>query len=124
MGSILRTFFVVAWVGASTIQVAAAEKVYVPGNGVSVPVLVKEVRPDYPPAAKNARIDGSVLLQSVVQRDGTVGAVKVLKSLDGQRGLDRAAIDAMKQWRFKPGLKDGKAVPVRIVTELTFTATP
>jgi TonB family protein len=52
----------------------------------------------------------------------SVGSVKVLKSLNAKRGFDSAAVNAMKRWQFKPGLKDGKPVSVRITTELTFTS--
>lgn len=119
----LRTFFVVANV---VIGVAAGpsadDRVYAPGNGVTLPVVVKEVRPTYPPAAQSARVGGAVVLESVVLPNGSVGSVKVVKSLNAKQGFDRAAVDAMKRWQFKPGLKDGKPVPVRITTELTFTA--
>jgi protein TonB len=54
-----------------------------------------------------------------VQPDGTVGDVRVTKALNP--GLDQEAIKAVKQWRFKPGHKDGKAVPVRVTLEMTFT---
>lgn len=123
MRSTLRVFFVVASVAISVAPgMSADDCVYAPGNGVSLPVVVKEVRATYPPTAKDGRIGGAVLLESVVRPDGSVGSVKVLKSLNAKQGFDRAAVDAMKRWQFKPGLKDGKPVPVRITTELTFTS--
>jgi len=96
-----------------------AAGVYKPGDGVSAPVMVKEVRPQYNPEAMRAKIEGSVTLECVVQIDGAVGEVHVTKSLDP--GLDEEAIKAVKQWRFEPGTKDGKPVPVRITLEMTFT---
>ena len=96
-----------------------AAGVYKPGDGVSAPVMVKEVRPQYNPEAKQAKIEGSVTLECVVQTDGAVGEVRVTKSLDP--GLDQEAIKAAKQWRFEPGTKDGKPVPVLITLEMTFT---
>jgi TonB family protein len=93
--------------------------VYTPGQGVTAPVLVREVKPRYTPDAKDAKIQGVVTLQCVVQPDGTVGDVEVTKSLDA--GLDDEAIAAVKQWRFEPGKKDGKPIPVRITLEMTFS---
>jgi len=55
----------------------------------------------------------------VVETDGGTGDIKVVKPLDP--GLDQEAVKAVRQWQFKPGTKDGKAVRVRITLELTFT---
>jgi TonB family protein len=96
-----------------------ATRAYKPGAGVSAPVLVKEVKPQYTPEAKKAKIQGVVTLECVVQPDGTIGDVEVTTSLDA--GLDQEAIKAVKQWRFEPGTKDGKPVPVLITLEMTFT---
>ena len=103
---------------ASAPQVAESG-VYKPGPGVSAPVLVREVRPQYTPDAKAAKIQGVVTLECVVKTDGTIGDVEVTTSLDA--GLDQEAIKAVKQWRFEPGTKDGKPVPVLITLEMTFT---
>jgi TonB family protein len=67
------------------------------------------------------RIEGNVGLEAVVKSDGKVGEVKVVQSLDKFYGLDDNAVQAMKQWEFKPGMKDGKAVAVRIHVDMTFT---
>jgi len=99
----------------------SAPQVYPPGNGVTLPSVVKEVRPEYTQAAKAAQIQGTVLLQSVVLADGTIGDVSVTRSLDSKLGLDEEAVKAMKQWQFKPGTKDGKPVAVRVQVESTFT---
>jgi protein TonB len=93
--------------------------VYKPGDGVSAPILVKEVKPQYTAKAKDARIQGTVLLECVVETDGRVGDVKVARSLD--EDLDLEAVKAARQWRFEPGTKDGKAVRVQITLEMTFT---
>lgn len=116
----LRTLLTASLITLSIGTLAAsAAKVYDPGNGVSLPVVVKQVRATYPATAKDAHITGVVLLESVVAPDGTVRSIKVLKSVD--KTLDRAAVAAMKQWQFKPGVKDGKPVAVRIRTEITFS---
>jgi protein TonB len=80
-----------------------------------------EVKPQYTQEALAARIEGTVWLEAVVLSDGTVGDVFVVRSLDSVLGLDRQAVTAMKQWEFKPGTKDGKAVAVRVEVEMTFT---
>src|SRR5437773_2148800 len=73
---------------------------YHPGNGVSAPKLIKEVKPKYTPETEAARIQGTVLLSTVVLEDGSVGDVRVSRSLDTKYGLDAEAIKAAKQWVF------------------------
>jgi TonB family protein len=93
--------------------------VYTVGDGVSAPLVVKEVKPQYTAEARRAKIQGTVTLEAIVETDGCVGEVKVTKSLD--EGLDKEAVKALRQWRFEPGRKDGKAVRVRVTLEMTFT---
>jgi periplasmic protein TonB len=93
--------------------------VFRPGAGVTAPRLTKEVRPRYPNEAMRAKIQGAVLLEAVVQTDGTVGEVRVTRSLDQKFGLDDACISAVKKWQFTPGTKDGVAVPVLVEVEMT-----
>jgi protein TonB len=88
---------------------------------VTAPGLVKDVKPVYTDEAKEAGIQGTVELEAIVLTDGTVGDISVTRSLDRKYGLDQQAIVAMKQWLFSPGKKDGKAVPVAITVEMTFT---
>jgi TonB family protein len=106
---------------AGVMLAGAQETVYKPGNGVTLPVVVKQVKANYTQAAKDARVVGTVLLEAVVRADGTVGDVNVSRSLDGKYGLDEEAVKAMKQWRFKPGMKDDVPVAVRIEVEMAFT---
>ena len=73
------------------------------------------------PLRQAQRIEGAVTLDVVVNADGGVSDVKVAKSLDNVFGLDKAAVKAMKEWTFKPGMKDGKAVAVQVTTLMTFT---
>jgi TonB family protein len=102
-------------------QPSAAQEPARPGNGVTTPVVVHEVHPKYTAAAMQAGIQGSIVLQAVVLETGAVGEVKVVKSLDKEHGLDDEAVKAMKEWRFKPGTRDGKPVPVSVDVEMTFT---
>ena len=86
-----------------------------------MPRVTRERKPAYTREAMKAGVQGTVELELVVQADGTVGDVKVLKSLDRTSGLDEQAVKAAKEWRFSPGTKDGKPVPVVVQVELTFT---
>jgi protein TonB len=95
--------------------------VYKPGNGVSLPQVVKRVNAEYTAEAMRQMIEGTVGLDAVVKADGAVGDVTVTQSLDAVYGLDEQAIKAMKQWQFKPGAKDGKAVAVRVAVIMNFT---
>jgi len=94
---------------------------YRPGNGVENPRLLREVKPAYTADAMRAKIQGAVWLECVVLPDGTVGEVRVIRSLDSTFGLDQEAVKAAKQWRFQPGTRFGEPVPVLITIELTFT---
>jgi TonB family protein len=90
-------------------------------EGVMLPSVVSETKPVYTQAAREARIQGEVQLQVVVKADGDVGDVAVSKSLDAKYGLDQAAVDAARLWKFKPGTKGGKAVPVQVELLMRFT---
>jgi TonB family protein len=89
--------------------------------GVMPPRLLRDVKPVYTAAAVRARIQGVVGLECVVERDGSVGPVRVIRSLDAVNGLDEAAVAAVKEWRFAPGTRDGIPVRVEIHAELSFT---
>jgi TonB family protein len=91
------------------------------GAGIVSPVVLKEVKPAYTADAMRAKVQGSVWLECIVMPDGSVGEVKVTRSLDPIFGLDQEAIKAAKMWRFKPGMRQGEPVPVIITIELTFT---
>ena len=89
-----------------------------PGNGVTMPKVVREVKPAYPDSVKKERVQGIVMLEAVVKKDGSVGEVTVKKPLHPE--LDAEAVKAMKQWQFEPGTKEGKAVDVAVNVEMTF----
>ncbi len=101
------------------VTVAPQQQVYDVGDGVSSPVPISQAKADYTPQAKAERIQGSVWLSSVVLEDGTVSDVRVTRSLHPD--LDEQAIAALKRWEFKPGMREGKPVAVRITCEFTFT---
>ena len=95
--------------------------IYTPGDGVSLPQPTKQVKAEYTSEAMQNRIEGKVGLDVVVLGDGAVGDVKVTESLDTVYGLDKNAVAAMKQWVFKPGMKDGKAVADRVHVMMNFS---
>ena len=75
------------------------------------PVAVKTKNPHYTKGAMDARIQGAITIEAVIETNGTVGDVRVVRSLDKKHGLDDEAVKAVKRWKFKPGrAKDGNAV--------------
>jgi protein TonB len=94
---------------------------YRPGNGVTNPVLVREVKPNYTAEAMRAKIQGVVWLEAVVMENGSVGQVRVTRSLDPTFGLDLEAERTVKKWLFRPGTRLGQPVPVLIEIEMSFT---
>jgi protein TonB len=93
---------------------------YQPGADVTLPLLVRDVKPQYTPDAMRAHVQGSVWLECIVLPDGSVGDVWVTRSLDQRFGLDEEAIKAARQWRFRPGVRMGEPVPVIVTIELSF----
>jgi len=84
------------------------------------PKMIKSARPNYAPEAMRAKIRGRVMMEMIVRADGTVGEVRVVRSLDRKLGLDDAAVKAAKEMRFTPAMKDGVAVPVLLSSEMDF----
>ena len=91
------------------------------GPGVSMPTLIEQVRPSYTADAMRARVQGSVWIECVVMPDGSVGDLRITRSLDRRFGLDEEAVKAAKRWRFRPGRLNGQVVPVVVSIELTFS---
>lgn len=87
---------------------------YRPGTGITPPAVQREVKPDYTEEARRRGLNGDVVLEIVVRRDGSVGDVRLLQGLGG--GLDQRAIDAVRQWRFSPARRFG--VPVDVLVEI------
>lgn len=92
-----------------------------PGTGgVTPPDLLRQVRPNYTTAAMHARITGVVMMDAVVLADGSVGDVKIVRSLGRAFGLDEEAIKAVKQWRFRPGKRGSTPVAMWVRVEMVF----
>jgi TonB family protein len=97
---------------------SSASGVYRVGNGVTPPRLIFKMEPQYTEEARAAKFQGTVLLYIVVQADGRATDIRVQRSLG--LGLDEKAIEAVQQWRFTPGTKDGNPVPVAATIEVNF----
>jgi len=94
---------------------------YRPGSGVTIPRVIREVKPQYTADAMRAKVQGMVWVECIVMPDGNVGDARITKSLDSVFGLDQEALKAARQWKFVPGMRQGEPVPVIITIELTFT---
>jgi TonB family protein len=90
-------------------------------EGVTLPRLLRDVKPQYTADSMRAQIHGAVILNVVVKIDGTVGDVFVVQSLDRINGLDDQVIRAARAWQFAPGTRNGEPVPVLVSIEMTFT---
>jgi TonB family protein len=93
---------------------------YQVGNGVLPPRIRRKVDPQYSADAMRAKIQGVVVLTAIVQRDGRVTDIRVIRSLDRSFGLDMKAIEAARKWEFYPGTRFGEPVPVLVYLELEF----
>ena len=91
---------------------------YRPGSGITPPRLLREVKPAYTEDGRRRGIEGDVLLEIVVLRNGGVGEVRVLRGLGA--GLDQRAADAVRQWRFSPAQRFGTPVDVMVEVAVEF----
>src|SRR5438270_10448451 len=94
-------------------KVATPQRVRV-SQGVSQGLLVRKVQPAYPPLARQARIQGQVVLQAEISKDGSI---QNLRLISGHPMLAPAALDAVKQWKYKPYFLNGE--PVEVETQIT-----
>jgi protein CpxP len=92
--------------------------VYVVGSGVKAPVAVYQPLPAYTQEARDAKVEGIVLLQCIIRKDSSITDVKVIRGLG--YGLDESAINTLTSWRFKPGTLNGTPVDVRANVEISF----
>ncbi|MGB4097777.1 MAG: TonB family protein [bacterium] len=85
------------------------------GGDVRAPTILKRVEPKYPEIARRARIQGLVILEAIIDKNGNVRDVKVIKSLNSL--CDEAAVEAAKQWKFEPGTQND--IPIDVIMNLT-----
>ena len=88
------------------------------GGNIRVPTKVKDVRPRFPPIAEQARVQGVVIIEAIVDDRGTVANARVLRSIPL---LDDAALTAVSQWEFAPALLNGAPVGVIMTVTVNFT---
>src|SRR5271165_7285833 len=117
----LRRFRLLAMLVALLVCRVAAqsnppEQVQVP-SGVSQGLLISKVQPTYPPLARQARVQGTVVLQALIGKDGSVQNLTVIS---GHPMLIQAAMDAVKQWRYRPYLLNGEPVLVETTINVNF----
>lgn len=98
-------------------KVATPQRVRV-SSGVSTGLLVRRVNPSYPPLARQARIQGTVILQAEISKTGDI---QNLRLISGHPMLAPAAIEAVKQWKYKPYLLNGEPVEVETTVQVNFT---
>ena len=98
-------------------KVATPQRVRV-SAGVTSGLLVRKVNPVYPPLARQARISGTMVLRAVISKDGSI---ENLSLVSGHPMLAPAAIDAVKQWKYKPYLLNGEPVEVDTEVQVNFT---
>ena len=111
MGGILSS------ANAAIPKVATPQRVRV-STGVATGLLIKRVTPNYPQLAKQARIQGHVILQAEISKDGTI---ENLRLISGHPMLAPAAIEAVKQWRYRPYMLNGEPVAVETQVQVNFT---
>jgi TonB family protein len=104
---------------ADEISVAAVDPERMSGDHLKPPQRIKDVRPIYPESMRQARVSGTVILESTLSPTGCPSSVKVLKSV--AIPLDLAALGAVSGWRFSPTVLDGKPVPVLMTVSVNFT---
>jgi protein TonB len=81
-------------------------------------VKIKDVPPVYPSTARSAQVQGVVIIEAIIDREGRVEKATVLRSVPL---LDQAALDAVRQWQFKPQFLNGTAIPVVVILTVPFT---
>ena len=88
------------------------------GGTIKAPVKLRNVSPAYPADAQEAKVQGVVIIEARIERDGSVSRARVLKSIPM---LDDAAVEAVRQWEFTPTLMNGAPVPVMMTVTVNFT---
>ena len=90
------------------------------GNGVTAPDLLHRTQPQYSADAMRAKLQGVAVLTGIVGVDGRLHDIRVARSLDAAFGLDQEAIACVRQWRFRPGTRQGRPVAVYVTIEVAF----
>jgi protein TonB len=99
------------------VKAAPPKKVNI-SAGVELGLLIQKVTPTYPPIAKAARVQGTVVLQATISKQGTIEDLRVIS---GPAMLQQAALDAVRQWRYRPYLLNNEPVEVETSVQVIFT---
>jgi len=98
------------------------EGIYSSRDGITNPVPLAQTEPRYTKAAREAHFEGDVTATAIVGEDGTLRAIRIVESPG--YGLDQNVIECLQGWKFKPGERDGKPVPVRATVTVKFRLNP
>jgi protein TonB len=115
MGGVIGS--VLGSISAPVPKVATPQRVRV-SSGVSTGLLVRKVTPTYPPLARQARIQGTVVLRAVISKDGSIEGLTLVS---GHPMLVQSALEAVRQWKYKPYLLNGEPVEVDTEVQVNFT---
>lgn len=99
-------------------QLDEGDSLYRPKGTFSGPVPVSKVDPKYPPEMMKQHVDGEVVLYAIIRKDGSVDSVQLVRGLEPQ--LDKNSMEALAQWKFRPGTRDGAPVDVETVAHIPF----
>jgi protein TonB len=102
---------------APKVQAAPPKKVNI-SAGVAIGMLIQKTTPIYPPIAKAARVSGTVVLQATISKSGTIENLRVMS---GPAMLQQAALEAVRQWRYRPYLLNNDPVEVDTTVNVIFT---
>ena len=91
-------------------------------GGVTNPVRIEQsyVKPTYPELARVARLEGQVILQAIIKKDGSVGEVSVLRCNRPNMGFEDAAVEAVRKWQYRPATQNGRPVEVYFTVFVEF----
>ncbi len=95
-----------------------AEAPRISSSDISAPVPLRKVDPKYPPSLMSERVEGEVVLYAVIRRDGTVDSIQLVHGIDEQ--LDENAMQALSQWKFQPGARQGSTVELEAIVHIPF----
>ena len=100
----------------------AGGNVHLPGeDGLVPPTFTKRLSPKYPDEAVKIKLQGYVILEAILRKDGQIDAIQVVRGLSkGKFGFEREAVNALKKWEFLPGKLHGEPVDVRMTIKIDF----
>ena len=93
---------------------------HVPAGDLNAPTPIRKVDPKYPPTLINEHVEGEVVLYAVIRRDGSVDSIQLVRGLD--EDLDKNAMNALSQWKFRPATKQGEPVDLEAIVHIPFRA--